>query len=488
MRKFYTILLLVFFPFLPASAQHVLTDGLNYEVSANASFSGGDHTPFWFTANRYGLSSVDKNNGYVRAGIFRPLQPEKRFTFAYGLDLAAACRFTSDFVIQQAYLQLKYRSLGVEIGSRQRASEMKNEWLSAGGLTESANARPIPQVRVGLLQYSQIPRTDWLFIKGWVAYGRMTDDRFQRDYIGSEGRRAKGVVYHNKAVFIKADNGRFPLFAEAGAIMSAQFGGKSFNNGVMTDLPSSLSDYFKAFIPLRGGDSAPIYDQLNVNGNQVGSWLFSLGYRLKDWTLRAYYEHFYEDHSMMFFQYPWYDGQIGLELTFPKNPFATSFVYEYLGMKDQAGPIYHDSTPQLPDQISARDNYYNHGIYPGWQHWGMGIGNPLLISPLYNDSRSFTFLHNRIKSHHFGISGNPSTEWSYRLLATCIRSWGTYDEPTFEVEKDFSGLLEVTYLPKKLAGWHFTGAIAFDYGDLIGHSAGGMITVKKTGLFKRLLK
>lgn len=488
MKKLFVFELFIWVTMLSASAQSLI-EGLRYEVSANASFSGGDYTPFWLVSNRYGLASLEKNNGYIRAGLFRPLQEKQQFTFAYGLDLAAAYRFTSDVVIQQAYLQLKYRCWGAEIGSRQHAPEMKNEWLTAGGLTESSNARPIPQVRVGILQYSLIPRTkNWLHVKGWVAYGRMTDDRFQRDYVGSAGVRSKGVIYHNKSLFLKADNGKFPLFAEAGAIMSAEFGGKVFHYGVMTDLPSSFSEYFKAFIPMPGGSDAPLYDQLNINGNQVGSWLFSLGYRVKDWTFRVYYEHFYEDHSMMFLQYPWYDGQVGLEITFPKNPFFSSFVYEYLGMKDQAGPVYHDSTPQIPDQISAQDNYYNHGIYPGWQHWGMGIGSPLLVSPLYNDIHNLRFSHNRIKAHHIGLSGQPSDEWNYRFLATCIRSWGTYVDPLFEVEQNFSTMIEVNYAPKKLSGWSISGTLALDYGDLIGRSTGGMITIKKSGLLKRSSK
>ena len=33
---------------------------------------------------------------------------------------------------------------------------------------------------------------------------------------------------------------------------------------------------------------------------------------------------------------------------------------------------------EFEEQISAKDNYYNHYLYQGWQHWGMGIGLSLI--------------------------------------------------------------------------------------------------------------
>lgn len=45
---------------------------------------------------------------------------------------------------------------------------------------------------------------------------------------------------------------------------------------------------------------------------------------------------------------------------------------------------------EFEEQISAKDNYYNHYLYQGWQHWGMGIGNPLLPGPIYNKNGQIT--------------------------------------------------------------------------------------------------
>lgn len=470
----------------PARAQFV--KGMNYAVEAGASFSGGEHTPFWLNANRYGLSSVEKNNGYLRAGIFRPYEEDKHFSYRFGLDLAGAWRSTSAFVVQQAYLDLRYRWFELSVGSKERPMELKNQALSSGGMTFSNNARPVPQVRVCLPEYVAIPGTKGLFsIKGHLAYGCFTDDGWQRDFIASDTyKHTENVLFHSKALYARIGNeDRFPLVFEGGLEMAAQFGGKAYENGSMTDMPNDLKAFFKALIPAEGSSDTPLSEQTNIYGNHVGSWMFSLSYKFPDWKLRTYYDHFFEDHSMMFGQYGWKDCLVGVELTLPENPFAGTLVYEYIGTRDQSGPIFHDATDAFPFQISAIDDYYNHYIYNGWQHWGMAIGNPLLVSPVYNGNGLLRFRSTRMQAHHVGLSGRPSSEWDYRLLFSYARHWGTYFDPLPDVENNINALLEATYCPVRLGGWSFTASVAADFGDLLGKSAGGMLTVRKAGLLSK---
>ena len=40
-----------------------------YSVELGATAGNGTYAPLWFTANRYGLSSVEPNSGYLRAGV-----------------------------------------------------------------------------------------------------------------------------------------------------------------------------------------------------------------------------------------------------------------------------------------------------------------------------------------------------------------------------------------------------------------------------------
>lgn len=217
----------------------------------------------------------------------------------------------------------------------------------------------------------------------------------------------------------------------------------------------------------------------------LGSWNFALNYYLGQWKFRAYLEHYFEDTSQMFWEYGrWKDGEIGLEITFPKNRWITSAVWEGLCTKDQAGPLLFDSFwGQFPEyQISADDNYYNHYIYGAWQHQGMGMGNPLLPGPVYNADHSISFRSNRVRAHHLGISGQPSSEWGYRMLISFARHWGTYGNPLDQQRKQFNSLYEATYTPKWAKGWSASAALGLDRGNYLGNSTGGMLTIRKTGV------
>ena len=188
---------------------------------------------------------------------------------------------------------------------------------------------------------------------------------------------------------------------------------------------------------------------------------------------------------MMFGQYGWKDCLAGLEITLPRNPAVATVVYEYVGTKDQSGPIFHDATSAFPYQISAIDDYYNHSIYTGWQHWGQGIGNPLLIAPAYNTDGLIIFKSNRIKAHHIALAGTPSKEWHYRVLFSYARHWGTYFDPFPEVKKSINTLLEASYQPQKLNRWTFILSFAADGGQLIGRNIGAMLCIRKSGLLKK---
>ncbi len=457
---------------------------LVYGVETTVSFSGGKNTPFWLVNNRQGLSSVKKDNGYVRASLFKLTEGDKRFSWGAGVDLAAAYDFTSSFIVQQLYGEVRYRCLGAVLGSKEQWGEFNNRRLSSGSLFYSGNARPIPQLRVGIPEYELIPKTrGWLWVKGHLAYGMFTDDGWQRKFATPDGKRTEHVLYNSKAAFLKVGNRDYPVTFEGGLEMAAQFGGKSYSNGKVIDMPNGLKDFLKALIPSSGSGDTPVGEQTNVYGNHVGAWNGRLTFAPKgaDWCVRTYYEHFFEDHSMMFMDYMWKDMLLGFEFELPQNRVVDGVVYEYLNMKHQSGPVYWDHTPEIPEQVSGRDDYYNHYIYSGWQHWGMGIGNPLLLSPIYNSDGQIRFKHTRVKCHHLGFEGTPWSWLRYRVLFSYTRSWGTYGVPLYDVENNVNALFEAEIRPSKLKGWSGTVSIGADGGNMLGRSAGVMFSIRKTG-------
>lgn len=457
----------------------------NYRIESITGYSNGLQTPFWLVSNRQGLSSLTKENSCLRVGLFHPSEPRKKISFAYGLDLATAVHYSSTFTIQQAYLDIYYKVLQASVGSKERWGELKNPLLSSGGLMYSGNARPIPQLRVGIPEYVAVPYTKgWLQIRGHVAYGLFTDDDWQTSFIKTGGKRTEHVLYHSKALFWKIGKEQFtPFIYEGGLEMSAQFGGNSITGNSVTDMPNRAMDFLRVFIPSGGDKSTPLGEQTNVYGNHLGSWHSSLAYTRNEWTIRAYFEHYFEDHSMMFLEYGWKDGLVGVEFTLPKRMMVQQVVLEYMTSRDQSGPVYNDTNDVIAEQISATDNYYNHGIYTGWQHWGMGVGSPLMLSPIYNSDGSISFKNNRLESTHLGMSGALTREVSYRMLYTRSQSWGTYGEPAREVLTDTYLMWEMNYQPQRLRSWRFGASLGIDRGDMSGTNHGILFSIRKTGHF-----
>lgn len=472
---------------------------ITYDIEAQTTVSDGN-VPLWLNANRYGLSSIKGNNGYLRAALIQDTKSDSlsKWCINYGLDLAIPVNYTSHFIVQQLYADFSYKNVSLTIGAKQQPMELKNQELSSGSQTLGINARPVPGIRLEVPKYWNISGRNhhWAAIRGHISYGMQTDGAFEADYVGanSQAHYAKNVLLHTKAGYLRLGNDKkFPLVFEGGLEMATQFGGTAYNSitwdGV-NNTPIKMSHSFKDFINATfggGGDSTDGEGYANSTGNTLGSWLARLTWKTNQWSLSAYYDHFFEDHSQMFLQYGWLDGLVGIETQLPTNKFVNNIVYEFMKTTYQSGPVYHDHTEAIPDQISGVDNYYNHNIYAGWQHWGQAIGNPLFTSPLYNNNSDLTFTSNRFKAHHVGISGSPLSTLHYRLLYTHQRSLGTYANPYDAARTNHSLLAEVDYAPFHIGsintkGWSLKAAFAFDHGNLMGNNTALQFTISKKGL------
>lgn len=488
------------------NAQNRLVEDLEYSVSAQTAASTSKDAPFWFTANRYGSASAKQYSASLRASLMRPIEHDslRRWRLGYGLDLIGGYGLQGKFNVQQAFVDVQYKNARLSFGSKERPVEFRNNELSSGGMTFSNNAVPIPQVRFELPRWWNISgKSRMVFIKGHIAYGMCTDGRWQERNNGGDTRflYAKNTLYHSKAGYIKIGNEeRFPLVASGGLEMASQFGGTVYNMtgyggaisvdgdhtygyGSRNVMPHNAKAFLDAFIP--GGADPNDGDYSNVGGNQLGSWQLNLGWYAKNWSVKAYMEHFFEDHSMMFWQYVWKDNLLGLEVNLPANRFVSSAVFEYIGTMDQSGSIYHDKTANLPIGLYGRDNYYLHHLYGGYQHWGFLQGNPLLISPLYNDNGLLEPLASRQRSFHAGLSGDPHPDLHWRMLFTHVRGLGSYVRPSGNPEHGTFFLAEVSYKPHQLKDWQFMLSVGTNAGQMLKTSQGVMLTVSKCGLLNR---
>lgn len=486
--------------------------GIAYNVELQSTFSD-DRTPLWLNANRHGLSSLDKYNGYLRAGIMRPLQTDsaRRWGLGYGLDVAVPYNFTSHFVVQQAFAEGRWLHGTLTVGSKEYPMELKNNALSSGSQTLGINARPIPQVRIALPEYWTLPFANgWLHLKGHIAYGMMTDDNWQHDFTGRKTKYADNVLFHSKAGYLKIGNDALfcPFSIELGLEMAATFGGTAYvpdGNGGMTEYKgdTGLGAFWNAFTA--GGHDTGETTYQNVEGNHVGSWLVRLNWNTEMWRFGIYADKYFEDHSAMFLldydgygegdewqvkkdnRYVLYDLKdimLGAELNLKYGGWLRDVVFEYVYSKYQSGPIYHDHTSAVPDHIGGLDNFYNHYIYTGWQHWGQVIGNPLYRSPIYNDNGSINVDDNRFMAFHLGFDGRPTDNISYRVLASWQEGLGTYANPYNKKQHNVSFLIEgeYTFNGKALNGWKVKGGYGMDFGKILGNNYGFQLTISKSGL------
>ncbi len=487
-----------------------LGKGLGYTLEAQATISS-TQTPLWLNANKHGLSSLEKTNGYLLAGIERPLATDstRRWGLGYGLNMALTQGFTSRIVVDQAFVQTRWLYATLTIGSKRHDMELKNDALSSGSQLLGINARPVPQVRLALPDYWTLPfGNGWLHLKGHVAYGKTTDDNWQKRFTGQQRLYTENVLYHSKAGYFMIGNPeRFvPLSLELGLEMASTFGGTSYqplDDGTVRVIRgrTGVKSFWKAFLP--GGADVGETTYQNAEGNQLGAWLARVNYNAETWKFGLYVDKYFEDHSAMlqvdydgygtgdewmqkkkrrFLIYDFKDWMFGAELNFKYGRWITDVVLEYLYTKYQSGPIYHDHTKTIADHLGGQDNYYNHYIYTGWQHWGQVMGNPLYRSPLYNTNGNINVANNRFTAWHLGIGGKPTDELSYRFLATYQNGLGTYAEPFDKKEYNVSLMLEGCYqLPNE---WNVTAALGADMGRILGNKWGVQLTVAKKGLFK----
>lgn len=477
---------------------------------AQVTAASGDHAPLWLNANKYGLSSLDTNYGYLRVGAFRPVESDsaRRWSVGYGADVALGYNMQTPMVAQQAFVEARWMKVHLTVGSKEQPVELKNQLLSTGAQTLGVNAHPVPSVRLSLPDYWDIPGLNgWLGIKGHLAYGLQTDDQWQKDFTHEQSKYTTHTRIHTKAGYMRIGKEQRPLTVELGLEVGCQYGGKSYvydgNIGEMVTWKnnSGLKGAWHALIPsgYEANEADIIYK--NADGNHLGSMVGRVNLDYPSWGVSAYVDHFFEDHSQIFFYandgygegdewdtkvhhhyfvYDIRDAMWGLELKLKKIKWLNSVVAEYIYTKYQSGPIYHDHTPNISDQISGNDNYYNHSVFTGWQHWGQVIGNPLYRSPIYNDNGLIMVMDNRFWAFHLAAAGQPFPWLGYRLLMTWQEGFGTYDYPLPSPQRNRSLLAEVEYAPQRhplLKGWSLRCAVGMDRGQLLGDNFGCQLTI-----------
>ena len=167
-----------------------LAQDINYEAGTTLNVSDGALAPYCAASNRYGTLTQGKS-ALAEAAVWQAMDTTKRFSYGFGAELWAGWASNADYSrynvtdatwsanaqhpslawVQQLYAEVKYRSVYAVLGQKEHRNAITDAALSSGDMTLSGNARPMPGLRMGFVDFQDIPFTNgWVQIEGEVGY------------------------------------------------------------------------------------------------------------------------------------------------------------------------------------------------------------------------------------------------------------------------------------------------------------------------------
>lgn len=492
---------------LTGSVINALADiNVEYGVSVTTQVSSSSLSPYMLGSWNEGRY-VEGDGIWQEARAGKRLDMDRRFSWSAGVGYIAGVgsktgyarwddeekKWTTNslgrnaFRITELYGELKYRACFLTIGMKPRASGIVDGNLSSGDLIRSNNATPIPGIGIGFLDFVDIPFTKgWVQINGELMYGKMMDSKFkEREFNFYSGIEALNLYYNYKFCYFRTNpdkNFQVTLGMQAGAL----FGGTTYTYGngklLSRDVRGfHVKDLLQAFFPREGGEAY-------YEGSHLGSWDFKATYRFRDGSrLHAYFEWPWEDGSGIGRMNGW-DGLWGVQYDFAQNGILTKALVEYLDFTNQGGPIHYSpaDNPEsnMTGHASGSDDYYNNGFYGAYTNYGMGIGTPFLLSPIYNKNGMLSYLHNRARGFHAALEGHPTESFCYRIKFGYSLAGGSGWTPSFRKLHSTSAIIEGRIRPcRKMSGLEMGLKVSFDKGNLRGDNFGAQFQVAYSGNF-----
>lgn len=483
---------------------------VDYHVSfiGNAS-SNGSFAPYYISSNDHGIITQSKS-AYLRAAAFNLMDTTKRFSYGFGVDMLGggasktgyqiydtninALRTRevgpANFWLQQLYGEVKYRGVFLTLGLKEHESALYNSKLGVGDFIESGNSRPVPEARIGFIDFQNVPFTNgWVQIQGEYSFGKPTDSKWLEDHYNYYYSSITTDYYYSYKRLYFRTKPSCNFSVTIGMQSAMQLGGttRHYQKGVMTSEHKEDVTFKSIFHTIFPGSGSSSGNDVYYDGNSLGSWDFVARYRFNNGNeIKGYFQFPWEDGSGIGKLNGW-DGIYGLEFKSAKPWYINGAVIEYIDFRNQSGPIHWapgdhgDITTPMPGQATGGDNYYNNFQYNGYQQYGMSMGTPFVKSPIYNQDGYMRFTDNRIRGFQFGIMGNIMPRLGYRFLISYRYSLGTYETPALEKRKDTSAILEGIYDFKWVKGLSAKCQFAIDRGDLYNDNFGAMLTISYNG-------
>lgn len=476
---------------------------LGWHAGASAVAGTGQWTPHYVSALSHGRYSAPRQILF-EAGAEVAMDTTSRFAWGGGITLIGTAASTHNYGlynastgwssrcvrpeawrVQELWGAVKWRGVELNIGVMERMSALLNNSLSSGDLVESGNARPVPQARIGFIDFQNIPFTNgWVQIQGAVAFGKMTDSNWWLNQYNQYNYHITTGEWYNyqRCYFRTKPSERFSV--TLGMQAATHFGGtmKRFSHGELLyqrEFPVKAETFWKVFFPTGGGEDFYV-------GHHLGSWDFMARYAIggRAGNLRAYFQWPWEDGSGIGRRNGW-DGLWGLEWTGNGSMWLNGVVIEYIDLTNQSGPQ-HYAPGDLPGtsittESTGADDYYNNQMYNAYANYGVGMGSPMVMSPIYNLDGYPAYVGNRMRGFHIAAEGTVAAlQW--RLKGGYRKAWGSGRVILREPIHSTSVAADVRWNVPRVPGLAVNGTVAFDCGTMPGNSFGVMAGVVYSGL------
>ena len=479
----------ILYTFLFVSSNICAQDSLStstavtYDLTTEAAVGTGSYTAYQLVTNRHHVLATRPNTAYMRGAVNVEQPLGKDWKLSGTVDMIASVHADHKAYLQQCFANLSWKGFFLEAGSRELPPVLRNERLSVGHFAKGINAKPVPQVHIGTNDFWTVPYTKgWLQIHFDGGYGKLMDNNYREEAFMKNPqvnpRYSNGAFYHQKHLYLRS-NSEKRFYVTAGIEHVAFFGGTSWYwtaNGLESkSKPANLKAFAQVILPL--GDSNYYENDAMedwVYGNHLGSMTVQLSWNIdKHHLLQVYLDNPFEDGSGIR-KSNGIDGLWGIEYANKASgrQLVRGAVVEYFHSTNQSGPLHWDPDDypepirsQVTDMTTGNDNYYNHMFYGSYDHFGMTFGTALITSPIYNKNGSNSFDDNRVKAWHVAVNGEITDRLSYLVKGSYREGWGTYSFPVPTRNHSFDAMLQGIY---QLGPWQFSGAYAFDKGNIYG--------------------
>lgn len=466
--------------------QSVTRQGLlTLEVEGGGMLSTGATAPFWSIHGQGGKRSLSPNSGLLDITT-RYRQGFRHFELEAVAEGLIESGLKPIYRVRQAGLTLMTRWGGIQIGAMEYRDPIRYSPQSSGAMVMSNNMLPIPMIMLKSNNFLDFPWTKgWVQIYGEFSAGRFFEDRFNELTYpeATKGAYTHGTLWHHKAGYLRfgKPTAEIPITLTIGGTHAAHWGGRHYLFEERE--PSGLKDFLRVVAGKSGDTNATISDQINVLGNHYGQYLIELGWHGEHTIWQLYHQRIFEDKSGI----EWnngMDGMWGLHVS-TSLPSIQHIVLEHVTTLDQSGPFHILDFPR-PDGVGrggGNDSYYHNGEYrSGARYMGMNIGNPFLISPLYDryQNHKSPVRHTRIQAWHFGVSGEIRElgQLQYEIKLSRVNSKGSFGQRLAQDDISYYTYLRMLKDIPKVEGLQAGLEVGADWGDLSPKTFGAGVTLK----------